>query len=158
MDGSLSRDRELRIEEASMRHRSLAILITVLSSAPATAADIYVAPGGVYIGGGPVYVTPGPAAPPVGPYAPSGYLAPPQYLAPPPVVAPAPGYVPPPVNGDGVYVPGYRPATVGPQRVYGYGGDYSLNGYAGYAAPRPPAVVPNAPAQCIYHGGLEYCR
>jgi hypothetical protein len=140
-----------------MRHRSLAILITVLSCAPATAADIYVAPGGVYIGGGPVYVAPGPAVPPNGPYAPSGYVVPPPYGAPPPVVAPAPTYAPP-INGDAVYVPGYRPAYVGPPRVYGYRGDYPVDGYADYAAPRPPAVIPNGPARCVYLDGLEYCR
>jgi hypothetical protein len=145
-----------------MSNRSLVILITALWSAPATAADVYVAPGGVYIGGGPVYVTPGPAAPPYygsAPYAPSGYIAPPAYVAPaPPVVAPAPTYdVLPPVNGGngGVYVPGYRPAYVGPPRVYGYPADY---GYADYAAPRPPAVIPNRRVRCGYDGAWEYCR
>jgi len=147
-----------------MKNRSLAILITVLSSAPATAADIYVAPGGVYVGG-PVFVTPGPTAPPYGPppYVAPGYVAPPPFVAPPPaVVAPAPAYdVLPPVNGDigGVYAPRYRRAYVGPRRVYGYPEDYPDGyGYGGYGAPRPPAVIPNGRARCVYSGGLEYCR
>src|SRR5262249_19189989 len=116
----------MRNKEASMSYRSLAILITVLSSAPATAADIYVAPGGVYVGAGPVYVTPDSAAPPYGPapYAAPGYVAPP-YGAPPAVVVPAPNYeVFPSGNSDGgVYVPRYMPAYVGPPRAYGYPGE-----------------------------------
>jgi hypothetical protein len=46
-----------------MNYRSLALAITVLSSAHITTAaaqSIYVAPGGVYIGSGPVYVIPQP--------------------------------------------------------------------------------------------------
>jgi len=154
-----------------MSYRSLAILITALSSAPATAADLYVAPGGVYVGAGPVYVTPGPAAPPYGPapYAAPGYVVPPPYVGPPPaVVAPAPTYgVLPPINGGVVYAPRHRRAYVGPS-VYGYPGDYPAGygyagydagyGYAGYDVPRPPAVIPNGPPRCVYSDGFEYCR
>src|SRR5690348_402833 len=140
-----------------MSYRSVAILITTLSSAPATAADLYVAPGGVYIGGGPVYVTPGPTAAPYGPapyaapgYVAPGYVVPPPYVGPPPaVVAPAPTYdVLPPGDNGVVYAPRHRRAYIGSPGVYGYPGDYPGGyGYAGYAGPRPPAVIPNGPPQ-----------
>ena len=41
-------------------------------------------------------------------------------------------------------------------RVYGYPGNYPAGyGYAGYGAPRPPALIPNGAARRVYGGGLE---
>jgi hypothetical protein len=148
-----------------MRYRSLAILITALSSTQVQAADIYVAPGGVYVGAGPVYVTPSPAAP-VAPYAPSPYAQPgyvaPTYVAPGAAVAPAYD-VPPPVYREAapVYVAPYggygwrRPAYVARPYAYGYPDDYAA---ALDVAPRPPAIVPERNGWCAYNGRWEYCR
>ena len=147
-----------------MSYRSLAILVTFLSSAHITAADaqtVYVAPGGVYVGAGagPVYVTPTPPNS-VAPYEAPPY-APPAYLAP-PYGAPAPRYeAAPSVYGDteGVYVDPYatygsrRPVYAGRARVYGSPADYGAQ-----AAPRPPAAIPNWNARCAYNGRWEYCR
>ena len=153
----------LRIKEASMSYRALAILVTALSAAQVTAADaqtVYVAPGGVYVGAGPVYVTPAPANP-VGPYGPPPPYAPPTYVAP-PYAAPAPAYeVAPPLYDEtqGVYVRPYeaygsrRPAYVGRARIYGSPADYGAQ-----TPPRPPAAVPNRSAWCTFNGRWEYCR
>jgi hypothetical protein len=145
-----------------MSCRSLAILVTLLSSAyipVAEAQSVYVAPGGVYVGAGagPVYVTPVPpnsVAPyEAPPYAPPAYLAPP-YGAPRYEMAPS-------VYGDteGVYADPYanygsrRPVYGGRARVYGVPADYATQ-----AAPRPPAAIPNWNARCAYNGRWEYCR
>src|SRR5262245_26784270 len=125
-----------------MSNRSLAILVTLLSSACIPAAEaqtVYVAPGGVYVGAGagPVYVAPPPPNSAVPyeapPYAPPAYLAPP-YAAPRYEAAPS-------VYGDGegVYADPYaaygsrRPLYGGRARVYGAPADYATQ-----AAPRPP--------------------
>jgi hypothetical protein len=144
-----------------MRYRSLAILVTALSSVPFAAVhaqSVYVAPGGVYIGGGPVYVTPAPNV--AAPYAP--YTAPTYYGGTGPVVvAPAPTYegpaVAPVYETEGPYVAPYdtygpRPGLV--QRGY----IYQQGDYAARVAPRPPAPIANRNGRCFYNGRWEYCR
>jgi hypothetical protein len=126
-----------------------------LSSSPALAQSVYVAPGGVYIASARVIVAPGGGAPYVAPDAPAVYDGPgygPGYGAPAPTAYADPGYAPAPAYYGN---PGYAPPAYGPA---GYAAPaYGPRGYGGpgYGYPPPPAAY-GGPGYPPGYGGQGY--
>src|SRR5262245_51175667 len=162
-----------------MYRTTMLAAVAALWSSQVSAADVYVAPGGVFINSARVYVAPPPNADPA--YAvpsPTYNLPPPSYGVPPPIygvpqptyglpqptfegpayLPPNPSYGPPPISAYGQA----RVSAAPPRPYVKRGPGYYARVYDEEFVPRPPAVVPYGVRQrCIVPlgpGRIEYCE